>query len=40
MSRWLGGALAQWLDHLWIKQEALGLIPSGSPFFFFFQLAY
>ena len=34
------GAVAQWLEHLQLKQEALGSIPSGCPGFFLFQLAY
>ena len=37
---WLWGAVAQWSEHLQLKQEALGLIPSGCPGFFLFQLAY
>ena len=33
---WLavGIAVAQWPEHLQLKQEALGLIPSGCPGFF------
>ena len=34
------GAIAQWSEHLQLKQEALGSIPSGCPGFFLFQLAY
>ena len=30
----------QWSEHLQLKQEALGSIPSGCPGFFLFQLAY
>ena len=37
---WLWGAIAQWSEHLQLKQEALGSIPSGCPGFFLFQLAY
>ena len=37
---WLWGAVAQWSEHLQLKQEALGSIPSGCPGFFLFQLAY
>ena len=29
--RWLWWAVAQWSDSLQLKQEALGLIPSGCP---------
>ena len=36
----LWGAVAQWSEHLQLKQEALGSIPSGCPGFFLFQLAY
>ena len=36
----LRGAVAQWSEHLQLKQEALGSIPSGCPGFFLFQLAY
>ena len=32
--RWLWGTVAQWLEHLQLKQEALGLIPDGYPGFF------
>ena len=32
-------AVAQWSEHLWLKQEALGLISDGHPGFFLFQLA-
>ena len=31
---WLWGAVAQWSEHLQVKQEALGSIPSGCPGFF------
>ena len=31
---WLWGAVAQWSQHLQLKQEALGSIPSGYPGFF------
>ena len=31
--RWLWGTVAQWLEHLQLKQ-ALGLIPDGYPKFF------
>ena len=36
MLRWLWGAIhvAQWSEHLQLKQEALGLIPGGYPGFF------
>ena len=37
---WLWGAVAQWSEHLQLKKEALGSIPSGCPGFFLFQLAY
>ena len=37
---WLWGAVAQWSEHLQLKQEALGSIPSDCPGFFLFQLAY
>ena len=37
---WLWGAIAQWSEHLQLKQVALGSIPSGCPGFFLFQLAY
>ena len=37
MLRWLWGAVAQWSEHLQLKQEALGSIPSGYPGFFFFS---
>ena len=40
MLRWLWGAIAQWSEHLHLKQEALGSIPSDYPRFFLFQLAY
>ena len=30
---WLWGVVAQWPEHLWLKQEVLGLIPVG--FFLF-----
>ena len=33
--RWLWGAVAQWSEHLQLKQEALGSIPGGYPGFFF-----
>ena len=32
--RWLWGAVAQWSEHLQLKQEALGSIPGGYPGFF------
>ena len=32
--RWLWGTVAQWSEHLQLKQEALGLIPSSYPGFF------
>ena len=32
--------MAQWSEHLQLKQEALGSIPGGCPGFFLFQLAY
>ena len=32
---WLWGAVAQWPEHLWLKQEVLGSIPGGCPGFFF-----
>ena len=32
--RWLWGTVAEWLEHLQLKQEALGLIPDGYPGFF------
>ena len=35
MLRWLWGAVAQWSEHLQLKQEALGSIPGGYPGFFF-----
>ena len=38
MLRWLWGAMAQWSEHLQLKQEALGSIPGGYPFLF--QLVY
>ena len=34
MLGWLWGAVAQWSEHLQLKQEALGLIPGGYPGFF------
>ena len=40
---WLWIAVAQWSEHLQLKQEALCSIPGGCPgfvFFFLFQLAY
>ena len=37
---WLWGAIAQWSEHLQLKQEALGSIRSGCPIFFLFQLVY
>ena len=37
---WLWGSLAQWPEHLQLKQEVLGSIPGGCPDFFLFQLAY
>ena len=41
MLRWLWGAVAQWSEHLQLKQEALGSIPGGYPgFVFLFKLAY
>ena len=40
MLRWLWGAVAQWSEHLQLKQEALDSIPGGYPGFFPFQLAY
>ena len=33
MLRWLWGAIAQWSEHLQLKQEALGSIPVGYPGF-------
>ena len=33
MLRWLWGAVAQWSEHLQLKQEALGSIPGGYPGF-------
>ena len=39
MLRWLWGAVAQWSEHIQLKQEALGSIPGGYPGFFLFQLA-
>ena len=30
MPDWLWGAVAQWSEHLQLKQEALGSIPGGS----------
>ena len=33
--RWLWGAVAQWSEHLQLKQEALSSIPSSYPGFFF-----
>ena len=35
MPGWLWGAVAQWSEHLQLKQEALGWIPGGCPGFFF-----
>ena len=35
-----GGAVAQWSEHLRLKQEALGSILGGYPGFFLFQLVY
>ena len=32
MLRWLWGAVAQWSEHLHLKQEALGSIPGGYFF--------
>ena len=32
--RWLWGAIAQWSEHLQLKQEALGSVPGGYPGFF------
>ena len=32
--RWLWGAVAQWSEHLQLKQEALGSIPGSYPRFF------
>ena len=37
---WLWGAVAQWSEHLQLKQEALGSIPGGYPGLSLFQLAY
>ena len=34
MLRWQWGAIAQWSEHLQLKQKALGLIPDGCPGFF------
>ena len=36
------GAIAQWLEYLWPKQETetLGSIPSGCPRIFLFQMVY
>ena len=31
---WLWGAMAQWAEHLQLKREVLGSIPSGYPGFF------
>ena len=31
MLRWLWGAVAQWSEHLQLKQEALGSTPGGHP---------
>ena len=37
---WLWGAVAQWSEHLQLKQETMGSILGGFPgFFFHFQLA-
>ena len=33
MLRWLWGAVAQWSEHLQLKQEALGSIPAETLFF-------
>ena len=39
MPGWLGeGAVAQWYEHLWLKQEALGSLPGGCPGIFLLQL--
>ena len=42
MLGWLWGAVAQWSEHLQLKQEALDSIPGGHPAwaFLIFQLAY
>ena len=40
MLRWLWGAIAQWSEHLQLKQEALGSIPVATLGLFLFQLAY
>ena len=32
--RWLWGAVAQWSEHLQLKQQALGSIPGSYPAFF------
>ena len=34
---WLWGVVAQWPEHLQLRQEALGSIPGGCPGFFLFQ---
>ena len=31
---WLWGAIAQWSEHLQLKQETKGSIPGGFPGFF------
>ena len=36
----LWGAIAQWLEHLQLKQEALSSFPVATLGFFLFQLAY
>ena len=35
MLNWLWGAMAQWSEHLRLKQEALGSIPAAALGFFF-----
>ena len=35
MLRWQWEAVAQWSEHLQVKQEALGSIPGGYPGIFF-----
>ena len=37
--KWLWGAVAQWSEHLQLKQKALGSIPGGYPGCFHIQLA-
>ena len=37
MLRWLWGAVAQWSEHLQLKQEALGSILGSYPGFFSFS---